>query len=257
MGESFHYTLTKQEKETKCGVKLFRIRATRDIPEQGVLKGQEGGWVSSTHVGGKPRIGKAAWVADDAEVFGKARVTGRALVRDSARIFGHARVKSHAVVAGDAQIYGHAKIGGTSTVYDSFVCGHARIAGACIISVRSNIYQHAHLVDSRVECALVSGHAFVRDSFCAPQSNVSGRAKVMGTKIAWVKLDKDAVVESPHDYVVIEPIGNVLSSVTVFRSATGVQVGGDVTKKELKKLMKDPYNRDLIEAAKQMVASKS
>ena len=78
---------------TYRGVTLYQIRATEDIPHQGIHKGNLGGYVSSTHLpSGAARVSGNAWVSGDARVFGNARVF------DNACVFGYARV------SGDAEI---------------------------------------------------------------------------------------------------------------------------------------------------------
>ena len=75
------------------GVTLYQIRATEDIPHQGIHKGNLGGYVSSTHLpSGAARVSGHAWVSGGARVFGDARVFGNAWVSGAARVSGDAEI---------------------------------------------------------------------------------------------------------------------------------------------------------------------
>ena len=99
------FELTGERKINKQGVRLYRIRATRDIAARGVRAGDLGGWVSSTHATtGELRIAKDAWVSHEAEIFEDACVT------DSARVGGHARVCGRTLISGYARVDGWGRL---------------------------------------------------------------------------------------------------------------------------------------------------
>lgn len=79
-----HYEFTGETKVTLTGT-LHRIRATRNIPCQGVSEGDVGGWI-----GENVTLSGDAWVHDNAQVYGNARVFGNAWVHDDVRVFGNA-----------------------------------------------------------------------------------------------------------------------------------------------------------------------
>ncbi len=57
------YELTNESRTVeRFGVTVYRIRALRDIPASGVMAGDLGGWIESTHVDGVARIQDDAWV---------------------------------------------------------------------------------------------------------------------------------------------------------------------------------------------------
>jgi carbonic anhydrase/acetyltransferase-like protein (isoleucine patch superfamily) len=126
---------------TMNGETLYRIEATRNIPSQGVKKGDKGGFVSSERLdNGEARISGDAWVADNARVSGNAWVYEDAQVYGDAQIYGNARVSGNAMVyenswvydsawvCGDAQIYGNARVYGNAWVYvNARVYGNAKI----------------------------------------------------------------------------------------------------------------------------------
>ena len=114
---------------------LHRIRAVRDIPDQGVRKGDLGGWVSSKYLNdGTLRISGEAWVAGDAIVKENARVEGNACVKDNAVVAGSVRVSRCAVVEKGAMIWG------TIEVTD-----WARVGGSARIMGEGRIYRDAYI----------------------------------------------------------------------------------------------------------------
>ena len=76
-----HFELTDQTTTAPDGSALYRIRALRDLPDQGVRAGDLGGYVAGTH-----NLGGNAWVSDRGQVFGNGRVSG------NGRVFGNSRV---------------------------------------------------------------------------------------------------------------------------------------------------------------------
>ena len=122
---------------TMSGRPVYRIRACRDIPTLGVIKGEFGGWVereenlsqegdcwifNDAQVGDNAVVSGSAIVADGAMVFDSARISGNARIQDSARVYGKA------VVTDKAKVKDFAMIGGESYLDGELVAsGNARI----------------------------------------------------------------------------------------------------------------------------------
>ena len=94
-----HFELTDDTLENSEHI-LHRIRATRDIPERNIKKGDIGGFVESYD-----NLSDNAWVYDNAQVFG------------SAKVFGNARVLEDAAVYGDAWVFGNVRVCGNAEVF--------------------------------------------------------------------------------------------------------------------------------------------
>ena len=103
--------------------------------DQGVRKGDLGGWVSSKYLNdGTLRISGEAWVAGDAIVKENARVEGNACVKDNAVVAGSVRVSRCAVVEKAAMVWG------TIEVTD-----WARVGGSARIMGEGRIYRDAYI----------------------------------------------------------------------------------------------------------------
>lgn len=121
------------------GIKLFRIRALKDLNQGKVKVGDLGGFVESeanlSHEGNAwiyddAQVKKNARVYDDARVHGNAKVHGNAVVYDDAAVGGNALVCIDAKVYGNAVVYGDAEVLGNARVYDSAqVFGFSKISG--------------------------------------------------------------------------------------------------------------------------------
>ena len=124
-----HFELTDQTTTAPDGSALYRIRALRDLPDQGVRAGDLGGYVAGTH-----NLGGNAWVSDRGQVFGNGRVSG------NGRVFGNSRVSGDALVYGNARVSGHALVYGNSRVYGvALVYGNARVYGDADVSRRDHV----------------------------------------------------------------------------------------------------------------------
>lgn len=167
------YELTDETLELDENKILFRIKALRDIPSQGVEAGDLGGWVQSY---GNLSLAGNCWVFDEAKVYDGACVHGNAIVQDhvevfeqaevydSARISGNAKVHENASVFGNGFIHEFADISGNAIVYDNAVVsayaqvyGYAQIYGYAKVRGSSEIYETAHVYDY----AIVDGSAQV------------------------------------------------------------------------------------------------
>lgn len=183
-----HCELTSESIFAPNGERVYRIRATRDIPERHVRAGELGGFVSSLHTAdGKLRIGLKAWVAGDAIVSGEARVVGNALVYDHAHIGGHAHITGHARVYGDARVCDHARVRGHARVSDEVVVsGKACVEGNAVIAGQADVSDNAWVGQNAVikgtsfiyEDAVVTGDALLERSHVYGQARVAGEARL-------------------------------------------------------------------------------
>ena len=81
---------------------LHRIRATKDLPEHEVEKGELGGWIEKYE-----NLADNVWVSENAKVF------------DNAMVFGNAMIFGDAIVYGNAIIYGNARVHGKSEICEN------------------------------------------------------------------------------------------------------------------------------------------
>lgn len=174
----------RYEYENYKKVTLYRIRATRDIKDHGVKKGDLGGWIEKE----ENMPGYNSWIADEAKVFGNAKIKRNALVSGnsivcgwaiidenakicensmvyhSARVSGNAvisgeaKVKEKATVRGNAKVYGKSKIDDNALVDDNTeIFGNAWIFGYSKITESSKVFEDAEVK----ELSLVYGNAKV------------------------------------------------------------------------------------------------
>lgn len=200
----------RYEYENYKKVTLYRIRATRDIKDHGVKKGDLGGWIEKE----ENMPGYNSWIADEAKVFGNAKIKRNALVSGnsivcgwaiidenakicensmvyhSARVSGNAvisgeaKVKEKATVRGNAKVYGKSKIDDNALVDDNTeIFGNAWIFGYSKITESSKVFEDAEVK----ELSLVYGNAKVsglsRLSGCCvvnSDAEVTGRTKLSG-----------------------------------------------------------------------------
>ena len=131
---NLHYEFTEEE-FCYLGYTLRRIRATKNLPQHKVKKGELGGWIEK-----ETNLQNEAWVYDNAKIYDSARVydnvrvSGNARVCGSARIYGNVAVFENAIVCGkaevseNAKVYGNAIVCGNAVVYgESEICGNGKI----------------------------------------------------------------------------------------------------------------------------------
>ena len=200
----------RYEYENYKKVTLYRIRATRDIKDHGVKKGDLGGWIEKE----ENMPGFNSWIAEEAKVFGNAKikrnslvsgnaiVCGWAIIDENAKvcdnsmvyhsatlsgdavISGEAKVKEKATVRGNAKVYGKSKIDDNALVDDNTeIFGNAWIFGYSKITESAKVFEDAEVK----ELSLVYGNAKVsglsRLSGCCvvnSDAEVTGRTKLSG-----------------------------------------------------------------------------
>lgn len=87
--------------------RLFRIRATKDIPRHGVKAGEYGGYVhSKRNLHGGAWLDKLCMCLDTAQVFHGAFVRGDSVVCDSAQVFGNVTISGSQIIDGNTIIHG-------------------------------------------------------------------------------------------------------------------------------------------------------
>lgn len=209
------------------GVTVYRIRATEDIDEHNVKKGDLGGFVQR-----KLNIRGRAWVYDNAVVMENAYVTNDAVVRGNACVYGNAVVREHAIVcdhasvlgdacvtgyaviAGGATVQGHAKLSGAVLLEDSArVSGHAvledhvRVRGDAVIGVNALVGGHASIIGNAVvtDCAVVRGRILI-GGLTRVQGNVKIDIYPPGCAIRIFSdavFNGDAVIHSLNDFIIM------------------------------------------------------
>ena len=125
------YELIETDFKILLGVKVFRIRALRQINRYNINVGDLGGYIEkesnldqestswvggdaivygNVRVSGNVRVYGNAQVYGDAYVYGNAQVSDNVRVSDNAQVYGNAQVSGNVRVSGDAQVSGDAKI---------------------------------------------------------------------------------------------------------------------------------------------------
>lgn len=156
--------------EASCvmfGKRHYRIRALKDIPEQGIPAGRIGGYVESeanlSHDGN-------CWVAHDA------LVSGNALVEGDAVVCGRATVMDDAVIKGKSMVSSFVTVGGNAIIGD-----HAHIMSSAIVMDDAKVLGHAHVSGDAVVCGTsLIGDATVRDNAIVMDSKAWGGAVISG-----------------------------------------------------------------------------
>jgi carbonic anhydrase/acetyltransferase-like protein (isoleucine patch superfamily) len=179
------YELTNETVEVG-GVKLYRIRAIRDIEGTSFKEGTLGGFIESEK--NLSHDGKC-WIYGDAKVF------GNAVVSENAHVDGNAQVCGNAQISGDSHIYGKALIDAAAVVSGySFVYGNAHVTCEAQILGRAkvkNIKSKTGEGDMSVvimpsgariyDKAEVTGRAIVRDyALVHGDVKLGGDARVYG-----------------------------------------------------------------------------
>lgn len=156
----------KHEYDADKEVTLYRIRATRDIKDHGVKKGDVGGWIEKE----ENMPGYNSWIADEAKVFGKAQIKRNALVSGNAEVCGEAIIDENAKVCENAEVYHSAK------VYDNaIISGEAKVRHEAIVRGNAKVYDKSIVDDN----ALVEGDAEIfGNAWIYGYSKISESAKV-------------------------------------------------------------------------------
>lgn len=147
-------------------VKLYRIRATRDIKEHGVKKGDLGGWIKTV----ENMPGYNSWIADEAKVYGNAQIKRNALISGNAEVRGRAIIDENAKVCKNAEVYHSAKVYG-----NAIISGEAKVRHEAIVRGNAKVHDKSIVDDN----ALVEGDAEIfGNAWIYGYSKISESAKV-------------------------------------------------------------------------------
>lgn len=125
----YHYSFRE---ELPDGTSVYRIRAERDIPLNGVQKGDLGGFIESEanlSQDGDAWVHEKAYVLGNALVKGDALVTGNAWVTGEAVVDGNSKIDQNAIIAENAHVTNvkimgqDVKIQGNAKVDSVFISG--------------------------------------------------------------------------------------------------------------------------------------
>ena len=219
-----HYEFTGESKEFEsCTV--WRIRATKDLPEHNVKAGDLGGWVECDR-----NLRENAWVSDEAivcrksSVRGNSLVSGNAVITDESNIVGSAKVYGKARIidsniTDNSEVYGNADVRSSSLYKNSKVYGAAtventRMEGDCELYENANIYNCSINDNAKVYgfCSLMG--VFLRDN-----STVIG---LEGSTIKGAYFSGNALIKSDKDFMHIQGITKKLKRITIFKTGEGL-----------------------------------
>ena len=204
-----HFKIREDLSMKYKGYTLYRIEATKYLPEHDVKKGDIGGWIEN-----EDRLSENAWIADEAKVFadaivwGNAEICGEAEVRDYAKVFGNTLIFGNAKVHGNAKIRGYAAVG-----------GNARIFGNAVVQGYAEIRDNAEVADNAIvsNSAKVSGDALIHG-----YARVMGNAVVGGDANIWCSAEVCGNAEV---------IGDVLEQENDCKNIIGVRYNITITPK--------------------------
>ena len=208
-----HFKLLKEDSIEIDGVKLYRIEATRDIPQHDVVKGEKGGYVEK-----EDNLQDNAWVAWNAKVYGNALVCDNAVVAADARVFENARICGNSLVTSYAKVYGSAEIDENARIDDEVeVYGESKVYGNVFVFGKAKIYENAQIYeDAEVfENAQICGDAVVRGN-----AQVCENAFVSGEVVLYygVYLTDEAYVKNNEDFCFFYGFGSENRSTTFFKT---------------------------------------
>lgn len=185
-----YYELTHYSKINEYGVRVYRVRATKDLQisrNRFVSEGALGGWIEKEW-----NLQSGAWVFDDAMVFGNACLKhfatayNRAVIYEEAEVSG-AKISDDAVVSGEANIFGGAKVfenayisGHTNISGCAKIFGNAKVLGNGFVEIMGDakIYGNAIIMGGNI---CIAGDAKVfKNAVVSGWSRVDGGAKISG-----------------------------------------------------------------------------
>lgn len=161
------YTIDySQSMITKDGVKLYRIRATENIPKYDVNVGDLGGWVESFTSADLdmtesvwydlpvderpvPRLSSDAWISNEAKVLGKAKVAN-SLICDDALVMSESFIMNGSVVGGKSIIAGESPLVSASKIYDAKIGGTSSVINSSLLG-KVRAYGNTQIRDSLIE----------------------------------------------------------------------------------------------------------
>lgn len=187
--------------ENRHDLRLYRIKAIRDIPKFSIKKGDLGGLVQTPL--NLSQDGDC-WLDEESKIIGNARVSGDAfikesIVQDDAKISGGGRITNseilnaavidNAACINDSRVCDDATILDSAVVKDSDLHNKTKVSGkvnitrsslqdSCIVSGQSKV------IDSTVKNnAKISNKAFVQNSVISDSSTISGSAAIVNSAV--------------------------------------------------------------------------
>lgn len=141
---SGHVELTEKSVINMDGVRVHRIRATKDIPDLAVKKGDLGGWVESLD-----NVQDEAWVDRNGMVYGNARMYGHSMVSSFGRVYGDARLYDRSLVAHSGMVYDNAVLRGRGSVmYGGRLFGDACVYDEAMVCNEAMVYGTTQVFDT-------------------------------------------------------------------------------------------------------------
>lgn len=211
-------------------VTLYRIRATRDIKDHGVKKGDLGGWIEKE----ENMPGFNSWIADEAKVYGNSQIKRNALISGNAEVRGISIIDENAKVCENAQVYHSAKVYG-----NAIISGEAKVKESAIVRGNAKVYGKSNVDDNALidDNAEIFGNAWIygyskikkdakvfEDAEVKELSLVYGNAKVSGLS----KLSGCCVVNSDA-----EVTGRTKLSGNAYVTGNAIVKGGEFSAGEV------------------------
>lgn len=209
---------------TEDGLKLYRIRALRDIESIGVKTGDLGGFIES-----EDNLSQKGdcWVFDSAKVIKKAKVSKNAIITDQAIVMDSARVTDNATVGYFAIIKDKAKVSDCANISGfARICHHAKVYGSAKIFGNGIVEQNGEVGEN----ALVSDYGRVTENgkvfgraMISGHATVLGCAEVSGSTFIshLITLEGNAKVESNDDWFFIQNVLTGITGNTFFKCSDG------------------------------------
>lgn len=135
MADTFEFT---NETIDWNGRILHRIRAIKDIPLLGVLKGDFGGFVEKMD-----NLDDSSWVFNDVKVFDNARICDNSCVINKDQVYGNAIIGHSSIVTDDAEVFDNAVMD-----HGSIVQGKAKLYGNGELFWGSVVRDYAEVFDN-------------------------------------------------------------------------------------------------------------
>lgn len=205
------YEITDESRIIRDYWTVYRIRALRDIPAQGVKAGNLGGWIASEE--NLTQEGDA-WVGGNAAVYDRAQVSGAAYVcGPETEVWGGAQITDNAQVDGCATVRDHSVMGGHSHVSDyAWVCN-------AVLRDSASLWRNAQVYNGSVVAgdAIITDQAHVHDGAVVDgTARIFGSANIFGGHISTTK-----------DYWTAGPIGTWGITLTFQRKDSGLFVNSE------------------------------
>ena len=158
------YRIIKEAPFLRYGVELFKIVALEDIPEHGVKKYQNGGWI-----GESAQLSQegSCWIEENAYVYGTSVIEDDALVGENCEVVdstiaGKAILQNGARVTEHSLVAGNALVSDFSRVENSAVIDNARVINnSCIWGRAGSAFGPKISEDAEIELSYIAGRSYI------------------------------------------------------------------------------------------------